>query len=158
MMCLCSTYPMTQPTARAPRQTNMRCRSSSRCSTSDASSPWSRRRGSLGLGGRRTIAYLSGSGRGRFVLLRRRRRGGSRLIRDRRRCCRYGRRKLRACLDLLLSADGVLELTHTGAERASDLRQALRAEEEQGEEEQSDDLHGADVWHGRIVAAVSHHE
>ena len=72
--------------------------------------------------------------------------------------CRRGRnrrRKLRASLDLLVSADGVLELTHAGTERAADLRQPLGAEEQQGEKEQSDDLHGADVWHGGIVAACS---
>src|SRR5205823_3811508 len=39
-----------------------------------------------------------------------------------------------------------------GAERAPDLREALGAEEQQCQEEQTDDLHGADVWHGAIVA------
>src|SRR5436305_216617 len=41
----CTTNAAIQPIAIAPRQKNSRCRSSSRCSTSVASSPCSRRRG-----------------------------------------------------------------------------------------------------------------
>ena len=46
---------------------------------------------------------------------------------------------------VLSPGDGVLELTHAGTERATDLREPLGAEEEQGETEQQNDFHGADV-------------
>ena len=63
-------------------------------------------------------------------------------------------RKLRAGLGRPVSRDRVLELTHAGTERATDLREPLGTEQEQGQTEQQNDFHGADVGHGRIVAAV----
>ena len=57
-------------------------------------------------------------------------------------------------LDLLVAGHGVLELTHPGAERATDLRQTLGPEQEKCEEQQKNDLHGADVWHGGHRSSV----
>ena len=107
----------------------------------------------------RTIAYLRRRARSRS------RSGGGRrcsrarrsLLRDRRPARPDGRRKLRAGLDLLaLPRDGVLELTHAGAERAADLRQPLGAEEEQGEERADRTISmGPMFGMDRIVAASS---
>ena len=48
-----------------------------------------------------------------------------------------------------VAADGVLELAHPVADRATDLRKALGAEHDQGDDEHDDELTGADVeWHG----------
>ena len=136
---------------RRPRRCTMkmRWRSSSRCSTSDASSPWSRRRGSLIRGTlnpplepsrRRARFRCSGSAS------RSRCRGGVLRGRQRERRpapARLRRRKLRAGVDLrrlLHPGDGVLELPHADAERAADLRQPLRAEEQQGKDQQKDQV------------------
>src|SRR5207244_8231202 len=50
-------------------------------------------------------------------------------------------------LVVVLAGHGVLELAHALAERASDLRQALRTEEQQRNQEQKDDLAGSDIRH-----------
>src|SRR5207237_538656 len=50
------------------------------------------------------------------------------------------------------AADGVLELAHALAERAADLGEALRPEEEQREQQEQDDLAWADVRHGSTIA------
>src|SRR5262249_54918594 len=63
----------------------------------------------------------------------RRRRGGRR---------RLGRRKLRVGLRRSVARDGVLELAHPGAERATDLGEPLAAEEQQGDQENQDDVPG----------------
>src|SRR5205814_807669 len=56
------------------------------------------------------------------------------------------------------AADGVLELAHALAERPADLREALRSEEEQREQEQQDDLAWADVRHGSTIARLRRRE
>src|SRR6185437_12089081 len=103
--------------------TKSRPRSSSRCSASVASSPWPRRRGSLLIGG------LGG----RLVLGRRRRR----------RCDRgLGGRELGLRLGSRVTRHRVLELAHTRAERAPDLRQSFATEQQQRDQEEEDDVPG----------------
>src|SRR5882724_7084761 len=99
-------------TLTASRQTMIRDRNSSRCSTRVASSLWPRRRGS------RFMATGASLLRDFVVLARRRRRlGGSR-----------GLRQFRLVIVVvIIAADGVLELAHPFAERLPDFRQALRA-------------------------------
>src|SRR6266516_6325210 len=120
----------------ASRETMIRDRSSSRCSTSVASSLWPRRRGSRFMA---TGASLLRD----FVVLAR--------LRGRRRRRLGGRRGLRqlrlVIVIVVLAADGVLELAHPFAERLPDFRQALRTEEKQREQQQSGDLERADVRH-----------
>src|SRR6266404_4789489 len=98
-----------------PSMTMRRLRNSSRCSSSVASSPWSRRRGSL------AIVALGG----RVVLGGRGRRLGGREL---------GGRVRR------IAGDRVLELAHPRSERATHLRQPLRAEEEQDDSKQDGDM------------------
>ena len=64
-----------------------------------------------------------------------------------RRLDRGGGRKLGSVIVFRDTGDRVLELLHSRAERATDLRQPLRAEEQQREEEQEDDLAGSNVSH-----------
>src|SRR4029077_5385680 len=54
---------------------------------------------------------------------------------------------------LAVARDRVLELAHPGPERPSDLRQALRSEEQEGDDQQEDDLGRADVRHAPTLAA-----
>src|ERR671939_257569 len=114
--------------ASPPSATMSRARSSSRCSTSVASSPYRRRRGTL-------ITVL---GDGVSLALARRRRHG--LVRG----FELAVNRLSV---VVVAADGILELAHSATERATDLRQALRSEKEQREKEQEDDLPGPDVRH-----------
>src|SRR3712207_3426091 len=45
------------------------------------------------------------------------------------------------------AGDGVLELAHAAAERAADLGQALRTQDEQRDDEHDHEFHGTDVGH-----------
>src|SRR5213593_1621032 len=92
-----------------------RVRSSPRCSTSVASSPWRRRRG------RSLIALRVALGRGRNRVLR----------------LSLGCRRQLWRLVLVLAGDRVLELAHALAERASHLGQPLRAEDEEDDYKQN---------------------
>src|SRR5262245_19057036 len=113
------------PTASALSAMNSRARSSPRCSTSVASSPWRRRRGS-------TL----------MALLRGRRRG---LV--------PGARRQLGLL-VVAAADRVLELAHALAERAPDLGEALRPEHEQRDDENHDEPGDSYLGkHGRSVAS-----
>src|SRR5262245_30606718 len=113
------------PTASALSAMNSRARSSPRCSTSVASSPWRRRRGS-------TL----------MALLRGRRRG---LV--------PGARRQLGLL-VVAAADRVLELAHALAERAPDLREALWPEHEQRDDEDHDEPGDSYLGkHGRSVAS-----
>src|SRR5215217_2744350 len=115
---------MPKPTARAASETISRARSSPRCSTSVASSPWRRRRGST----------LIGLGRRGWGLVR----GASRQL---------------GLLVVRAAGDRVLELAHALAERAPDLGEALGAEDEQRDDEDHDEPGDADFRkHGRSVA------
>src|SRR6476659_6588952 len=107
------------PTQSAISETTSRPRSSPRCSTSVASSPWRRRRGGL-------IALRVGLRRGRdgFLGLR----GG---------LSRQLRRRV-----VVLARNRILELAHTLPERLAHLRQPLRAEDQQDDHEQDCDFPG----------------
>ena len=124
-------------TRRRPRSRRMsatrlmmrRVRSSSRCSTRDASSPWPRRRGShrrcIGPGLRSCVVALE-------LRLRPRRAsrgaaGGS----------SAGRRDLHG---FVVARDRLLELTHALAERAAHLGQALGPEHQQHDKADQEDL------------------
>src|SRR4051794_2513540 len=111
-----------KPTAIAARAMIRRARSSPRCSTSVASSPWRRRRGSLAmcLGGR----------------------GGRRLVAG-------GARQLGL---LVVTGDRVLELAHPAPERAADLGQSLGPEHEQRDDQDDDEPGNADFRHLPSVA------
>src|SRR6476469_10774 len=100
---------MAKPIASALKEMIRRARSSPRCSTRVASSPWRRRRGS-------TLIALRG-GRRRVV-----RRAGGQL----------------GLLVVRAAGDRVLELAHAFAERAPDFRQALRPEYEQRDDQDHD--------------------
>src|SRR6478735_690280 len=101
-----------------------RVRSSPRCSTSVASSPCWRRRGST------------------LIALRRRRRW---LVR--------GAGRQLGLLVVVRAGDRILELAHALAERAPDLRQALRPEHEQRDDQDHDQSGDADLRnHGPSVA------
>src|SRR6478735_1626948 len=101
-----------------------RVRSSPRCSTSVASSPCWRRRGST------------------LIALRRRRRW---LVR--------GAGRQLGLLVLVRAGDRILELAHALAERAPDLRQALGPEHEQGDDQDHDQPGDANLrQHGPSVA------
>ena len=106
----------------ATRQMIRRARSSPRCSTSVASSPWRRRRGS------RLIAYADG----RRSLVRRPGGGNSGL--------------------LVIAGDRVLELAHAATERTSDLGQSLRPEDEQRDDQEDDQPRDSDLRHASSVA------
>src|SRR4051812_1734146 len=117
----------------APIAMKRRARSSPRCSTSVASSPWSRRRGSRFHAMARRV--LDG-----VVLARRRARrsrghgalGGAR------------RDDLAIVVVVVLAADRLLELAHPAAERAAHLGQPLRAEDQQRGEQDDEQLGDSD--------------
>src|SRR5437870_707097 len=125
-------------TTRATSETMMRDRNSSRCSTSVASSPWRRRRGNLicqaRLGGvvlacRRWSGRLAGRG-----------------------CLELGA----DLVDVLVGAGHrILELAHSLTHGAADLRQPLRAEEQERQQQQKDDLAGSDVSEHAVSIAGS---
>ena len=118
-----------------------RCRSSSRCSTSVASSPWPRRRG--GASKRIGSSLVDG-----FVLARQRGgHGGSSSARP-------GSCVVCVGSGFVVPADRVLELAHPLAERAADLRQALRAEEQERQQQEADDLERTDVRHAATVPGL----
>src|SRR5262245_14262857 len=74
------------------------------------------------------------------------------LARCDRRVGRLHRQLGRLVVVSVLAGDRVLELAHPAPHRASDLRKALGAEEQQRQQKQQDDLPRADVWHGLRVA------
>src|ERR1044071_54999 len=116
-------YVTTNAATTAISMMKMRARSSPRCSTSVASSPWRIRRGMgrvLLVGGR-----LGGVG-GRLPDLRRL---------------------------LVLTGDRVLELAHTLAKRVPDLGQPLGPEDEQCDDEDDDHTRDTDFWHEPSLAA-----
>src|SRR5215210_6726247 len=135
----------------ATSETTRRLRSSSRCSTSDASSPWPSRRGS------RTTAIACPARRLWRVVALDRRRGGS---------CRRGgglggrrgqldRPRRHLLVVVVLAGDRVLELAHPFAHRAADLRQALGAEDEEQHDREDDQLRESDEARhrgGRVAA------
>src|SRR5947199_772176 len=120
----------TNATVTATSMMMRRARSSPRCSTRVASSPWLRRRGSRG----------TALGRGGVVLARGCRRSRLRRL-----------RQLRSGL-VVLAGDGVLELPHPAPERAADLGQPLRPEDEQRDDEDDDQTGDSDLRHASRVA------
>src|SRR5712691_6735046 len=119
-------------TATAIRQKTIRVRSSPRCSTSVASSPCARRRGSRRMRLDRVVFALAGAHRSSDGLLDRRR-----------------GRQLGGFVLLVLARHRALELAHTLAERAAHLGQFLRPEDEQDDEEENQQLRGSNpTWHG----------
>ena len=98
--------------------------------------PRARRRGR----DRRSSGAATSSSAGATVIRGRNLRGLLRGRRGDRRGSLCGRQLGRL---VVLAGDGVLELAHPGAERAPDLRQPLRAEEQQRDDEQEDELRRA---------------
>src|SRR5256885_9379772 len=118
----CSAYVTTNAPTTCTMQMTRRARSSPRCSTSCASSPWRRRRGS------RFIASVGGG----------------------RRVVRCGPRQLR--LVVVLAGDRVLEFAHPASKRAADLGQALRPEDEERDDEDDDEPRDSDLRHAFSLA------
>src|SRR5438270_374620 len=133
--------PSATPNAASERM--MRVRSSSRCSTrlSRSSCPIGRMRLGTTRGVRKPLAGVSrvcGSPRTLVV------RGGGRDLRG-----GLGPRLLELGLVVLvLPGDRVLELAHAPPERASQVGQALRSEDQKHDYEDDDDLEWPDVGHG----------
>src|SRR5262245_2258282 len=113
-------------TPSASRQMTRRPRSSPRCSTRVASSPCARRRGSGRMRLDRVALALGSGSRGQILL------GGD------------GRQLGRLVTGLVLPRARVLELTHAAAERLAHLREPLRPEHEQDDDEEDGDLPRSD--------------
>src|SRR5919201_2692368 len=77
------------------------------------------------------------------------------LARCDRRVGRLHRQLGRLVVVAILAADGVLELAQTASHRAADLREAFRAEEQQPQQEQEDDIPRAYVGHEVRVAGLA---
>src|SRR4051812_8661028 len=54
----------------------------------------------------------------------------------------------------LVARDRVLELPHAGADRPAHLGQALRTEDDQGDDEDDHELHRPDIRHAATIAPV----
>ena len=104
---------------------------------------------------RRLLAVVEATGQPRPHWLLRRRVRGLAALELARRVLRRGR-ELRVRFGAFVARDGVLELAHPAAERAADLRQALRAEEQKSEQEEKSDLERPDVWHAPSLLLADH--
>src|SRR4051794_28697586 len=65
---------------------------------------------------------------------------------------RLDRGRLEVAIDL--AADRVLELAHASADRAAELGQLLRADDQKGDSEDDDEFHGTDRRHVRLLVSA----